>query len=103
MKILGMGATEFIIILVVIFLVFFVFGPKNLPKLGTAFGKALKNFREGMGSGKKAAKKDAAPAEAKQEPAQAAELVEVIDKPAPGTKPAPGAAAAKAAEQEKTE
>lgn len=98
--ILGMGVPELAVILAVVLV---VFGPKNLPKLGTAFGKALKNFREGMGSGKKAAKKDAAPAEAKQEPAQAAELVEVIDKPAPGTKPAPGAAAAKAAERKKAE
>ncbi|MDO5335164.1 MAG: twin-arginine translocase TatA/TatE family subunit [Coriobacteriia bacterium] len=82
MKIFGMGPVEFIIILAVIFLVFFVFGPKNLPKMGTAFGKALKNFREGMGSAKKAAKKEES--KTAEEPAQAAELVEVIDKPAPG-------------------
>ncbi|NHM15424.1 twin-arginine translocase TatA/TatE family subunit [Eggerthellaceae bacterium zg-887] len=47
MKILGMGVPELLIILVVILL---IFGPKNLPKLGSALGKTVKNLREGMGS-----------------------------------------------------
>ena len=46
MKILGMGVPELVIILIVILL---IFGPKNLPKLGFAFGKTVKNLREGMG------------------------------------------------------
>ena len=46
MKILGMGVPELVIILIVILL---IFGPKNLPKLGSAFGKTVKNLREGMG------------------------------------------------------
>ena len=25
-----------------------VFGPKNLPKLGSSLGKTVKNFRDGM-------------------------------------------------------
>lgn len=50
MKILGMGVPELLIILVVILL---IFGPKNLPKLGSALGKTVKNLREGMGSGEK--------------------------------------------------
>ena len=37
MKIFGMGGIELIIILVVILI---IFGPKNLPKLGKAIGKA---------------------------------------------------------------
>lgn len=45
MKILGMGVPELLIILVVILL---IFGPKNLPKLGSAMGKTVKNLREGM-------------------------------------------------------
>lgn len=45
MKILGMGMPELLIILVVILL---IFGPKNLPKLGSAMGKTVKNLREGM-------------------------------------------------------
>ena len=47
MKILGMGMPELLIILAVILL---IFGPKNLPKLGGAIGKTL---REGMGGGDK--------------------------------------------------
>ena len=45
MKILGMGMPELLIILGVILL---IFGPKNLPKLGSALGKTVKNIREGM-------------------------------------------------------
>lgn len=49
MKILGMGMPELLIILAVILL---IFGPKNLPKLGGAIGKTVKNLREGMGGNK---------------------------------------------------
>lgn len=51
MKVLGMGMPEMLIILAVILL---IFGPKNLPKLGSALGKTVKNLREGMGSDDKA-------------------------------------------------
>jgi sec-independent protein translocase protein TatA len=51
MKFLGMGVPELLIILVVILL---IFGPKNLPKLGSALGKTVKNLREGMSEDKKA-------------------------------------------------
>ena len=50
MKFLGMGVPELLIILVVILL---IFGPKNLPKLGSALGKTVKNLREGMADTKK--------------------------------------------------
>jgi sec-independent protein translocase protein TatA len=40
-----MGVTELIIILVIALL---IFGPKNLPKLGSALGKTVKNVREGL-------------------------------------------------------
>ncbi len=50
MKFLGMGVPELLIILVVILL---IFGPKNLPKLGSALGKTVKNLREGMSEDKK--------------------------------------------------
>ena len=43
--ILGMGIPELAIILVVVLL---IFGPKNLPKLGSAIGKTVRNVREGM-------------------------------------------------------
>lgn len=55
MKFLGMGGWEFVIILVVVLL---IFGPKNLPKLGSAIGKTVSNLRAGMKDGKK--KKDEA-------------------------------------------
>ena len=45
MKIGPFGPLEIVIILVVILV---LFGPKNLPKLGTAIGKAVKNLREGL-------------------------------------------------------
>ena len=49
MKVFGMGMPELLIILAVILL---IFGPKNLPKLGAALGKTVKNLRDGMGSNK---------------------------------------------------
>ena len=47
MKLGGIGIPELLIILAVILL---IFGPKNLPKLGSALGKTVKNLREGMES-----------------------------------------------------
>ena len=44
---LGMGVPELIIILVVALV---IFGPKNLPKLGSALGKTVKNVRDGLES-----------------------------------------------------
>ncbi|MDO4536725.1 MAG: twin-arginine translocase TatA/TatE family subunit [Coriobacteriales bacterium] len=43
--ILGLGAPEILVILVIVLV---IFGPKNLPKLGSALGKTVKNVREGM-------------------------------------------------------
>lgn len=59
--ILGMGVPELLIILLVCLL---IFGPKNLPKLGSAIGKTVKNVREGMEEGD-SAKKDEQVSEAK--------------------------------------
>lgn len=51
MRVFGMGMPELLIILAVILL---IFGPKNLPKLGSALGKTVKNLREGIGGSKAA-------------------------------------------------
>ena len=40
-------------IIVILIVVLILFGPKNLPKLGAALGKGVKNLRDGMGAGKK--------------------------------------------------
>lgn len=73
MKILGMGLPELLIILGVAIL---IFGPKQLPKLGSALGKTVKNLREGLGDSGKAD-----------------EAVEALEE-APKEKPAPKKAAA---------
>lgn len=46
--ILGIGVPELLLILIVALV---IFGPKNLPKLGSALGKTVKNVREGMEEG----------------------------------------------------
>ena len=44
----GIGMPELLIILVVILI---IFGPKNLPKLGSALGRTVKGVREGLEGG----------------------------------------------------
>ena len=59
---LGMGAPELIVILLVALV---LFGPKNLPKLGTALGQTVKNVREGMeGADEPSGRKEAETSEA---------------------------------------
>ena len=67
MKFGGIGVPELLIILAVVLL---IFGPKNLPKLGSAIGRTVKNLREGMiDEDDKKAEKDADEAEeAEEEP-----------------------------------
>lgn len=60
--VLGLGVPELLVILLVALV---IFGPKNLPKLGSAIGKTVKNVREGMSEDD-----PAAPAEKLDEPAQ---------------------------------
>lgn len=64
MKFGGIGVPELIIILVVVLL---IFGPKNLPKLGSAIGKGIKGLREGMNGGKDKEVEDADEVEAASE------------------------------------
>lgn len=58
--ILGMGPMELIIILIVVLV---IFGPKNLPKIGSALGKTVKNVREGMEGDEDPKAEPAAPAD----------------------------------------
>lgn len=55
MKFLGMGVPELLIILAVVLL---IFGPKHLPKLGSAIGSTVKNLRDGLGANKKDEEED---------------------------------------------
>lgn len=86
MKFGPFGILEIVIILVVILI---IFGPKNLPKLGAAIGKAMKNLREGLGGGKKISEvEEDAPAKSEAKAAAQEVEVEVLDKPEPGVKTA---------------
>ncbi|WP_028263514.1 Sec-independent protein translocase subunit TatA/TatB [Atopobium fossor] len=58
--ILGMGPLELVIIAGIVLL---IFGPKNLPKLGSTVGKTVKNIREGMDEDTKSSKDEATEAE----------------------------------------
>jgi len=53
--ILGLGGPELLVILIVVLV---IFGPKNLPKLGSTLGKTVKNIREGMDGEEDASSKD---------------------------------------------
>jgi sec-independent protein translocase protein TatA len=82
---------ELIVILVVVLL---IFGPKNLPKLGSAIGKSVKNLRDGLDSGKKD-KEDIEKAAGKaKKPADEEEAEVVVE-----GKPAPKSTAKDAAEE----
>ena len=76
MKIFGLGLPELLIILAVALL---IFGPKNLPKLGTALGRTVKNLRDGMGASKESEDEEEEEAEKpvrKKKPAAAAKTSE---------------------------
>lgn len=83
MKIFGLGVPELLIILGVALL---IFGPKQLPKLGSAIGKTVKSLREGMNAGLKEASMDEeeeAPAPKKRKKKAAPKAVEAADQEAP--------------------
>ncbi|MCL2331897.1 MAG: zinc ribbon domain-containing protein [Actinomycetia bacterium] len=42
------GGTEWVFIIVVVLVLFVIFGPKQLPKLGKMFGKTMKSVRTGL-------------------------------------------------------
>lgn len=77
-----LGPLEIVVILIVVLI---IFGPKNLPKLGSAIGKSIKNLREGLDSGKKdkADIEEAAQEKASKPVAEEEAEVVVEGKPAP--------------------
>lgn len=74
MRIFGMGLPELLVILGIALL---IFGPKQLPKLGSALGKTVKGLREGLGNAEEEANTD-----------ESAAKVEALEE-APKQKPAP--------------
>lgn len=65
--ILGLGIPELAVILLIVLV---IFGPKNLPKLGSALGKTVKSVREGMEEGSSDSEPAPAAAEKSDEPEQ---------------------------------
>ncbi len=63
-ELFGLGSQELIIILAIVFL---IFGAKRLPELGSGLGKAIRNFKGGVKSIEEGApeKKDEAHQESK--------------------------------------
>jgi sec-independent protein translocase protein TatA len=46
-QLFGLGTQELVIILAIVFL---IFGAKRLPEIGSGLGKAIKNFKGGVKS-----------------------------------------------------
>ncbi len=65
--VLGMGIPELAVILLIVLV---IFGPKNLPKLGSALGKTVKSVREGMEEGSGDSEPVSATVEKNDEPEQ---------------------------------
>ena len=76
MKIFGLGMPELLIILGVALL---IFGPKHLPKLGSALGKTIKNLRDGFNSGDGMIKKAAEEEEGEPAPKRKKKAVKRIE------------------------
>jgi sec-independent protein translocase protein TatA len=79
MNIFGIGLPEMAVILIVALL---IFGPKKLPEIGRTMGKTLKSFQDASKEfeaeiKRGAAMEDEKPMEARLEPSEPAQLVEV--------------------------
>ncbi|MCL1981244.1 MAG: twin-arginine translocase TatA/TatE family subunit [Proteobacteria bacterium] len=80
----GLGISELIVILVI---VFFLFGGKKLPELGAGLGKAIGSFKKGLNEVEEAATdlKQSLPvvkeiSEVKESLAQAGKIINPADK-----------------------
>lgn len=56
-------------LLIVLLIVLVLFGPKNLPKLGSAIGKTIGNFKKGLNEDETPGEKDTAEAASTDEEA----------------------------------
>lgn len=74
----GMGASELMIILVIILL---LFGAAKLPELGRSLGSGLSNFKKGLKDGEEGPTLPAARAPRVETPASAPERVEAPKTP----------------------
>jgi sec-independent protein translocase protein TatA len=79
MNIFGIGLPEMAVILIVALL---IFGPKKLPEIGRTMGKTLKSFQDASKEFEAEIKRGAGmeeekPMEARLEPSEPAQLVEV--------------------------
>ncbi len=54
----GLGATELVIILLIVVV---IFGASRLPQLGKGLGEGIKNFKNSVKAGEKEAEKESKP------------------------------------------